>query len=165
MNLVQPLYNTHTHAHSIPPRMCSNIPEPHWQWCCWHRPLWGLKAFGVAEWAPAGHKYPRTHEGCAIISPPYSSAFACTCIRADEQTALIGSIVNASWLLHVYICVRVYTCGCRCMYAFVCRAFHVLQLSAQQSISRDKYSEQRNVYGKQKHVRCAQTNVNAARFC
>lgn len=96
---------------------------------------------------------------------PYSSAFACTCIREDEQTALIGSIVNASWLVRVYICVRVYTCGRGCMYAFVCRAFHVLQLSAQQSISRDKYSEQRNVYGKQKHVRCAQTNVDAARFC
>lgn len=63
----------------------------------------------------------------------------------------------------IYVCVYTRAGVGACMRSSA--GLHVLQLSAQQSISRDKYSEQRNVYGKQKHVRCAQTNVDAARFC
>lgn len=142
-------------------------------WCCWM----GSCRTQIPTYTQSHVTHTRACKPISITWRRGRMCVPCTCHNLTplffsfclhvykSRWTLIGSIVNASWLLHVYICVRVYTCGCRCMYAFVCRAFHVLQLSAQQNISRDKYSEQRNVYGKQKHVRCAQTNVNAARFC
>lgn len=117
-------HNTHT----IHPHKCSNILQPHWQGCCWLRPLRGAGVEGLqCCWMGSSRTHTHTQlelpeetRTCSVHAFVFLNSWLHVCKRRRARGSDQRSCAEVSWRSSVRVCVYA------CKYGRVRTFFHMM---------------------------------------